>query len=166
MAQPTNTQFAVAVHVLTLLGGAPGQVLSSEMLASSVGANPVHVRRVLGALRRGDLVASRPGVHGGWQLARAADTITLGDVWSAVQGDDPLLGLHGAAPECTVGQRIQRALGSVERRAARAVEQELARTTVGDLARDTRAAELTAPPTPPSVAGSGRVKAGGAGRRY
>jgi len=148
VAHPTNTQFAVAVHVLTLLGGAPEQVLSSELLAGSVGANPVHVRRVLGALRRAGLVASRPGVHGGWQLARAADTLTLGDVWRAVQGDDLLLGLHGAAPACAVGQRIQRALSDVERRAAGAVEQELTRTTIDDLARDTRARELEAPPTP------------------
>lgn len=146
MARPTNTRFAVAVHVLTLLAGAPGEVLSSERLAASAGANPVHVRRVLGALRRAGLVASRPGVHGGWQLERAPGTVTLGDVWCAVQGDDPLLGLHGAAPECTVGQRIQRALGDVERRAARAVEEELARTTVYDLARDTRARELEAAP--------------------
>ncbi len=146
MAQPTNTQFAVAVHVLTLLAGAPEQVLSSELLAGSVGANPVHVRRVLGALRRAGRVASRPGAHGGWQLERAADQITLGDVWRAVQGDDLLLGLHGAAPQCTVGQRIQLALSDVERRAAQAVEQELARTTIGDLARDTRSAELGAAP--------------------
>lgn len=146
MAHPTNTQFAVAVHVLTLLAGAPDQVLSSELLAGSVAANPVHVRRVLGALRRAGLVASRPGVHGGWQLERGADQVTLGDVWRAVQGQDPLLGLHGAAPQCTVGQRIQMALIGVDRRAARAVEQELARTTIGDLARDTRASELQAAP--------------------
>jgi len=146
VAHPTNTQFAVAVHVLTLLAGAPGQVLSSELLAGSAGANPVHIRRVLGALRRAGLVTSRPGAHGGWQLEHAADTLTLGRVWRAVQGTDPLLGLHGAAPECAVGQRIQRALGAVDRRAARAVENELATTTVGDLARDTRARELhTAP---------------------
>ncbi len=146
MVRPTNTQFAVAVHVLTLLGGAPEQVLSSELLAGSVGANPVHVRRVLGTLRRAGLVTSRPGVHGGWQLGRTADTVTLRDVWRAVQGDDPLLGLHGAAPECAVGQRIQFALGDVARSAARAVEEELALTTIHDLARDTRARELDAAP--------------------
>ena len=165
MAQPTNTQFAVAVHVLTLLGGAPGQVMSSELLASSVGANPVHVRRVLGALRRFGLVVSRPGVRGGWQLAQAADGVTLGDVWRAVQGDDPLLGLHGAAPECTVGQRIQRALGSVERRAALAVEQELAHTSIGDLARVTRAGELDTSPTPTAATGTSRVGPEVAGTR-
>lgn len=147
MTRPTNTQFAVAVHVLTLLGGAPEQVLSSEVLAASAGANPVHVRRVLGALRRAGLVASRPGVRGGWQLVGAADVLTLRDVWRAIQGGDPLLGLHGAAPGCAVGQRIQGALGHVERRASRAVEAELAYTTIGDLARDTRARELAPAPS-------------------
>lgn len=142
VARPTNTQFAVAVHVMTLLAGAPDEVLSSARMAGSANANPVHVRRVLGALRRQGLVSSRPGVHGGWQLERGANTVTLAEVWRAVQGDDPLLGLHGAAPECTVGQRIQDALGDVDRRAARAVEDELARTTIGDLADDTRAREL------------------------
>lgn len=142
MPAPTNTRFAVAVHVLTLLAGAPEHVLSSEVLGASAGANPAHVRRVLGALRRAGIVASRPGVHGGWQLVRAADAVTLAEVWRAMQGEDPVLGLHGAAPGCAVGQRIQRALKEVDRRAAGAVEAELAGTTVAELARDTRAREL------------------------
>lgn len=142
MASPTNTRFAVAVHVLTLLGGAPGQTMSSERLGGSAGANPVHVRRVLGELRRAGVVGSRPGVHGGWQLVGDADEITLAQVWQAVQGDNHVLGLHGAAPGCAVGQRIQRALEDVDRRAASAVELELARTTIADLAVDTRAREL------------------------
>jgi Rrf2 family protein len=144
VAAPTNTRFAVAVHVLTLLGGAPGQTMSSERLGGSAGASPVHVRRVLGELRRAGIVGSRPGVHGGWQLVGAADAITLAQVWHAVQGESPVLGLHGAAPGCAVGQRIQRALKEVDRRAARAVAQELARTTVANLANDTRARELQA----------------------
>lgn len=146
MPGPTNTRFAVAVHVLTLLAGASGQVLSSELLGGSAGANPVHVRRVLGALRRAGIVGSRPGVRGGWQLICAAEVVTLAEVWRAVQGDDPVLGLHGAAPECAVGQRIQRALEGVDRRAARAIEEELAGTTVAELARDTRARELQPAP--------------------
>lgn len=146
-----NTQFAVAVHVLTLLAGARGHVLSSEVLAGSVGANPVHVRRVLGALRRSGLVVSRPGAHGGWRLDVPPESLTLGDVWRAVQGDDPLLGLHGAAPRCSVGQRIHVALVGVDRRAARAVEEELGRVTVADLAGETRARELQAAPTGPAA---------------
>jgi len=142
VARPTNTQFALAVHMLTLLGGAPDAVVSSEVLAGSAGSNPVHVRRVLGHLRAAGLVASRPGVGGGWQLVADPSQVTLADVWRAVQGDDPVLGLHGANPDCTVGRRIQDALIAVDRRAAGAIEAELARTTVCELVRATAASEL------------------------
>ena len=89
MAQPTNTQFALAVHVLTLLGIDPGTHHSSEFLAGSAGASAVHVRRVLGRLRRAGLVRSRPGPSGGWLVAGELCDTTLADVWRAVNGDDP-----------------------------------------------------------------------------
>lgn len=142
MAGPTNTQFALGVHMLTLLAGSPDESLSSERMSGSAGSNPVHARRVLGQLRRVGLVASRSGPNGGWQLLRDPGTITLADVWRAVHGDDQVLGLHGANPDCTVGRRIQDALTTLERRAADAVEDELRHVTVEDLARQTAAAEL------------------------
>jgi Rrf2 family protein len=145
VGRPTNTQFALGVHLLTLLAGAPGDVLSSEVLAGSAGSNPVHARRLLGRLRAAGLVTSRPGVKGGWQLAGDPSTVTLADVWRAVQADDPVLGLHGANPNCTVGRRIQDALVGVDRRAARALEDELCATTLCDLVRETAAADLVRP---------------------
>lgn len=130
MGRPTNTQFAMAVHVLTLLGGRPEEVQSSETMAASVGSNPVHVRRVLGLLRCAGIVESRPGVHGGWRLARPRAEITLADAWRAVQGEDPVLGLHEPNPDCPLGRRIRERLHDLERGAAHAVEVELARTTL------------------------------------
>jgi Rrf2 family protein len=148
MARPTNTQFALGVHLLTLLGGSPGEALSSDILADSAGSNPVHVRRVLAHLRHSGLVRSRPGPSGGWQLSAEPEAITLADVWRAVQGDDRLLGLHGPNPNCPVGQRIQAELLAVDRRAAAAVEAELAQTTVAELVGTTDSATL-------AVAGGG-----------
>jgi Rrf2 family protein len=134
--RPTNTQFAVAVHVLTLLAGAPaGAPTSSDRLAESTNANPVHVRRVLGPLRAAGLVTSRPGAHGGWELARDPAGISLAEVWRLVQGDDPVLGLHGSNPHCPVGQGIQATLVGLDREVAAAVEAQLARSTVADLLR-------------------------------
>jgi Rrf2 family protein len=131
----TNTRFAVAVHVLTLLAQAPR---SSETMAGSVGTNPVHVRRVLGPLRRAGLVGSRPGSGGGWHLERAAEQITLGDVWRALHEADSLLPLHeGANPDCEVGRNIQGTLERVGGRAARAVAAELDTITIADVLRDT-----------------------------
>ncbi|WP_320668849.1 Rrf2 family transcriptional regulator [Patulibacter defluvii] len=134
MARPTNTRFAVGVHLMTLLAAQPDAVQSSTDLAGSVGTNPVHVRRVLGLLRDAGLVASRPGTTGGWRVTRPPREIALADVWRAVHGDGQVLGLHEANPDCAAGQRIQRALVEVDRRAARAIEDELGATTLADLA--------------------------------
>jgi Rrf2 family protein len=147
VARPTNTQFALAVHLLTLLGGSPETVLNSEVLADSAGASAVHVRRILGGLRAAGIVTSRSGVGGGWVLNGCPDEVTLADVWHVVQGEDQVLGLHGASPDCPVGQRIQRSLVAIDRRAARAVEEELRGITLGELVGETTAGELTHPIT-------------------
>ena len=136
MARPTNTQFAVAVHVLTMLAGLPRELQSSETMAASAGTNPVHIRRVLARLRDAGFVASRPGPHGGWQLLRAPEETTLADVWRVINGDDPLLGVHEVDPNCAIGRRIHTNLEDVDRRALAAVEAELATTTLAELAAD------------------------------
>lgn len=136
---PANTQFAVAVHVLTMLAGLPRELQSSEMMAASVGSNPVHIRRVLARLREAGFVASRPGPHGGWRLLRSPEETTLADVWRVINGDDPVLGVHEADPNCAVGQRIQANLEDVDRRALAAVETELEATTLAELATQAHA---------------------------
>ena len=137
MSGPTNTQFAVAVHVLTMLAGLPRELQTSEGMAGSAGSNPVHLRRVLGRLRNAGLVTSRPGPGGGWQLVHDPSATTLADVWRAMNGDDPVLGLHEASPNCTVGQRIQGSLTEIDRRARAAIVAELETTTLADLAAAT-----------------------------
>ena len=143
MASPTSTQFAVAVHVLTYLAGVatetarvagPERAVSSDDLAASVNANPVHVRRVLGPLREAGLVSSRPGPRGGWGLGRSATDITTAEVWDLVQGEDHVLGLHGPNPACPVGHAIQQSLVDLDARARQAIRAELGRVTVADLA--------------------------------
>jgi hypothetical protein len=57
-----------------------------------------------------------------------------------VNGEDPVLGLHSANPNCTAGQRIHQALVGLDRRAAAALVAELEHTTLGDLVQQTTAA--------------------------
>ena len=132
MSGPANTRFAVAYHALGLLASIPGEPLSSEQMAVSVGASPVYLRRVLGMLRRAGLVGSRPGAQGGWQLVRTAGEIRLGDVWRAVQGDEAVLGIHGPPPGCPVGDSVRARLAVVEQRVARSIEQALDAQTIAD----------------------------------
>jgi Rrf2 family protein len=133
MAGPTNTQFALGVHMLTLLAGSAPAPLASDEMAGSANSNPVHVRRVLGLFREAGLVASRPGVGGGWRLAADPADITLADVWRVVHGDGDVLGLRSAHPDCPVGQSIQGLLAAIDRDAARAVEDRLRDTTIAQL---------------------------------
>jgi Rrf2 family protein len=137
VATPTNTQFAVAVHVLTYLAGVDvPRPVSSDELAASVNASPVYVRRALTPLRESGIVTSSPGARGGWVLTRSAETITLAEVWRLVQGNDPVLGLHGPNPLCRTGTGVQRALVAIDREIASAVEAQLGRTTVANVLHD------------------------------
>ncbi|WP_033291017.1 Rrf2 family transcriptional regulator [Amycolatopsis jejuensis] len=134
MARSTNTQFAVAVHVLTYLAGvADDHVASSDELAKSANVNPVYVRRVLGPLREAGLVHSRPGVKGGWALAADSGQITLDRVWRLLQGEEPVLGLHGPDPACATGRLVQTTLTALDRTVADSVSESLSRYTVRDV---------------------------------
>jgi len=132
--RPTNTQFALSVHLLTLLAQAPaGEVRYSAALAISPAASPVHVRRVLGHLRDAHLVRAQQGAHGGWALAKAAGEIDLAQVWLAVNGEDPVLGVHSPDPNCEVGHRVHQNLRDLDRRALAALLGDLATTTIAEI---------------------------------
>jgi len=145
MAGPTNTQFAVAVHVLTLLGGSRECSVSSEQMSASVGANPVYLRRVLGQLGAAGLVRSRPSARGGWQLAHEPAQISLGDAWRAIQTGKAVFGLHDVDPNCDVADQVARSLGTVDARLAVAIERELDHTSIAEIVP---VAAVAAPPVP------------------
>src|SRR5437867_10727690 len=77
----TNSRFAVAVHVLTLMAWADEEPLKSEQVAESVNTNPVVIRRMLCELAEAKLVVSQTGAMGGSKLARPAHQITLLDIY-------------------------------------------------------------------------------------
>jgi Rrf2 family protein len=136
VARSTNTQFAVAVHVLVILTGVTdGRAVSSGELSKSVDVDSVHVRRVLGPMRNAGLVRSRSGVNGGWELAADPARITLEQVWLVLQGDEPVRGLHGPDPTCLTGRSVQRSLMSIDRTVAHAVATTLGHFSVQDIAQ-------------------------------
>ena len=48
---------------------------------------PIYLRKVLGELRRHRLLRSVKGIHGGYELARSAETITLWEVFRVLEPD-------------------------------------------------------------------------------
>ena len=79
-----NSRLSLALHTLSHMAGEPGRVRTSADIAEHAGTNPVVVRRVLGKLREAGLLSSEKGHAGGWRLAKSADSITLADVYLAL----------------------------------------------------------------------------------
>jgi Rrf2 family protein len=123
-----------------------GETLTSQHIGEeSVNTNPVFLRRILGMLNRAGLVASQPGVKGGWRLVREPSQISLLDVYRAVT-DGHLLPLHHSPPnpDCPVGGNIQHALTLHFGIAEEAFEQALAQQTIAQLLQTTYPQQSTA----------------------
>lgn len=135
---PIASRFAIAVHILTLLGLEDGTEATSEWMAGSIGVNPVIVRNVTGQLRRAGLVHTSQGVAG-THLARPLEQISLLDVYRAAEVDGDLFSIHANPnPNCPVGANIQASLEANLGEAQRAMEDRLQRTTLADLVQDLR----------------------------
>jgi Rrf2 family protein len=126
-----NTQFAMAVHVLTVLARHKDEKVKSETVAGSVNTNPVVIRRLLGQLSQANLVESQTGAAGGTQLARCPRDITLAEVYKAVSCGE-VFALHGKSPDqnCPVGRNIEAVLCNLQKEIDRSVGEKLSQYTL------------------------------------
>jgi Rrf2 family protein len=130
-----NSQFAVAVHVLTLLARSGEQSAKSDRLAESVNTNPVVIRRLLGQLGQAHLVSSQTGAFGGSRLARDPEQIKLVDVYKAVCCGE-IFALHGNPnQDCPVGRGIESVLCNLQKEIDKSVNDTLSRHTLADVLR-------------------------------
>ncbi|MGH7971224.1 MAG: Rrf2 family transcriptional regulator, partial [Limisphaerales bacterium] len=79
----------MAVHVMAVMAYKQDGCVSSAVLASSVNTNPVIVRRLLLKLQGAGLVETLKGPGLGSRLSRGADRINLGEVYRAVELEEP-----------------------------------------------------------------------------
>ena len=127
-----NSSFSISVHILTLLAGAKGEMLSSEYMAGSININPVLVRKELSNLREHGLVATREGKNGGTYLSKPATEIYLSDVYEAVKRSSSLLGQFKNAPNpaCPIGRQISNHLSQLYSDAEKAMVEQLRTVTL------------------------------------
>jgi len=129
-----NCRFAVAVHIASVLALHRNSPATSDWIAASVNTNPVVVRRILSALSKAGLVISQRGVTGGSALTKDPETISLLDLYRAVDEQDAQALHHQPPnPNCPVGAHIVPVLSGILARAEAAKERELARLSVGDV---------------------------------
>ena len=133
---PTNSRFAVAVHVLSLMAWSGEEPLKSEQVAESVNTNPVVIRRMLLDLAQAGLVVSQTGSLGGSRLATDPAKTTLLDIYQALECGG-VFSLHRQPPsrDCPVGVNIETVLGDVLLEVDTAVERVLQNITINDVVR-------------------------------
>lgn len=121
-----NSQFSMAVHILTLLATAGDENMKSECIAASVNTNAVVIRRILSQLNQAGLVASQTGAAGGTRLARDPGKISLCEIYKAVSCGE-VFALHAKSPnqECPVGRNIEAVLCDLQKEIDKSVGEKL-----------------------------------------
>ena len=116
-----------------------GRGISSGTLAKSVNTSPSFVRRVVAKLSRAGLIRTTTGKTGACMLIKDIQTITLLDIYRAVEAPK-VFAIHGyaASRECTVSRGIKGALGKVLDSAQQSMETNLKKTRLSDVMADLR----------------------------
>ena len=106
---------------------------------------PAYLRKVLGELRRHRFLRSVKGIHGGYELGRAPDAITLWDVFSVVEPDPYMdmciLGNKVCSPESSCvfhddWQRVQKEIvGLLQERTIAEAAAEISKPKTGNSAQ-------------------------------
>ncbi|HVJ07036.1 MAG TPA: Rrf2 family transcriptional regulator [Acidisarcina sp.] len=125
-----NCRFATGVHALVLLAAEPEILQTSNDIARKLNTNPVVIRRVLAALQKAELVSSQKGPSGGSRLSRPAKSITLREIYRAVE-NGPIF--HSPELAGAAAARVGTALEKVFAESQDALESELERTTLAQL---------------------------------
>lgn len=128
-----NSRLSLALHTLSHMAGRPERVRTSSEIADHAGTNPVVVRRVLGKLREAGLLSSEKGHSGGWRLAKPAHSITLADVYLAL--DERLVsGDVDTGPTlCSVETGLHRQVADVLADVEKSLVGRLAETSIADV---------------------------------
>lgn len=108
-----NSQFSIAVHILSLLS-LEKEAVSSQYIASSVNSNPSLVRKICRFLKDGQFITSTQGVAG-YSLTQSANQILLGEVFRYTTDiDSHFVKIHeDTNTHCPVGRNITPVLNDI-----------------------------------------------------
>ena len=128
-----DTRFSSAIHTLILIA-ASEKPLTSEEIAGSVGTNASYIRKIIGLLKKKDIVESRRGVNG-YALKPKAEDLTLLQIYHAVSETETigLFDLHqNPNDQCIVGRHIKPVLADMFTEMEEAITLALSGKTLAD----------------------------------
>lgn len=137
-----SSRFTMAVHILTCIEVFKDDYqVNSEFISSSVGVNPVIIRKIFGQLKAAGLIHVQRGGNGGASLAKPSGKITLLDVYRAVDSieEEGLFHFHeNPNANCPVGRNIHYVMDERLARVQSAMEKELSSMTIAEVIADTK----------------------------
>jgi Rrf2 family protein len=112
---------------------------TSEVLAGSVNANPVFVKRILVKLSKAKLVKATVGKAGGYTLTKNPKNISLLDIWHAVNPPS-VFAIHTYEKKkwCVVSNNIKEVMGEILIGTQKALESDLKQTSLADVVANLR----------------------------
>ncbi len=132
-----SSRFTIATHMLIILAlEGKKQKLTSDILAGSVGVNPVIIRKTLSQLKNAGLISVARGT-GGADIIKDLEDISLFDIYCAVEclgKSGQLFSFHDKPnPECPIGKNIHNVLDNRLEAIQKAMETELAQTSLAEV---------------------------------
>src|ERR1700724_1300747 len=129
-----SVQFAVAAHIMAVLGFDHGEEISSATLANSVNTDPTFVRKSLSKLSKAGLVVTKRGKTGASALARPPRQITLLDIYRA-SAALPAFAIHSypVNKRCPVSCSLKECMSGVLSQGQYSFERSLAKITLASL---------------------------------
>jgi len=102
-----STRARYGLRAMTAIARRPGTFITSEIVAGEEDVSKKYLDSILARLREAGLLEAVRGAHGGYRLARPAETVTAADVVEVLEGriaiapcvKDP--SECGRSPRCT-----------------------------------------------------------------
>lgn len=138
-----TSRFTIAAHMVSAVDYLGDEMtVTSNLLAGSIGANPVIVRSVMSKLKEAGILHSSQG-KSGITLARPLEDISFYDIYKAVDcvDDSGLFHFHEQPnPNCSVGRNIHTALDGRLQDVQDTMEQKMKSITMAEVVADIRKA--------------------------
>jgi Rrf2 family nitric oxide-sensitive transcriptional repressor len=101
------------LRALMRLAGEPDRVFSTDEIARELKISRNHLTKIVRALSNGGIVVTRRGKSGGFELARPAQDITIGEIVRLLESGQPLVecfridgGACSLTPRCRLKGRL------------------------------------------------------------